>query len=168
LGEVRTLIALICIALGSLTAQQSPKEESRKTTALEKLRTDLSGVMSVLKSNQERAFRKAVADDIMALAESAHQPPRTLVEEFANALTSELVPRGWPVRRLVRQLTTDIQKVLESAGTSTADFHANIDDAQTALIALGVSTSAAQGLARLLRNIGEQVRGPADMPLLLR
>jgi hypothetical protein len=65
-----------------------------------------------------------------------------------------------------KQLTTDIQKVLHSAGISTASFLEIVDDARTALIGLGVSAGEAQNLADLLRNIGEQVRGPEDIPNL--
>ena len=164
---MRMLIIYSLIACGTLVAQQLRRDDITETTSwLEKLRADLSGVMSVSKLNQEGAFRMAVADDIMSLVEPAHRPPQTLVQEFAHALTSELGPRGWPVRRLVRQLTTDIQRVLQSAGTSTAGFHEAVDDAQKVLIALGVSTPSAQNLARLLRNIGEQVRGPEDVQAL--
>lgn len=163
---MRRLIACILLASGTLTAQQARREDITPSTPwLERLRADLSAVMSASKP-KERAFHTAVADDIMALAELDHRPSRTLVQEFANDLTSALVPRGWPVRRLVRQLTADIEKVLQSAGTSTADFHEAVDDAQKVLIALGVSTPAAQNLARQLRSIGEQVRGPEDIPAL--
>jgi hypothetical protein len=164
---MRMLIAFALVACVAVIAQQPRKAEITPSTPwLDKLRNDLTGVLSVSKPNQEKVFRIAVADDIMALAEQAHPPARTLVQEFANNLTSELIPRGYPVRRLVRQLTTDIQKVLQSAGTSTAGFHEALDDAQKVLVALGVSTPAAQNLASLLRNIGEQVRGPEDMPAL--
>ncbi len=164
---MRMLIAFTLFACVTVIAQQPRKDEITSSTPwIEKLRTDLSGVMSASKPNQEKAFRMAVADDIMALAEQAHPPARTLVQEFASNLTIELIPRGYPVRRLVRQLTSDIQMVLQSAGTSTAGFHEAVDDAQKVLVALGVSTPAAQNLASLLRNIGGQVRGPEDMPAL--
>src|SRR4029077_13602614 len=98
---MRMLTIYCLIACGTLAAQQSRRDDITETTSwLEKLRADLSGVMSVSKLNQERAFRMAVADDIMSLADPAHRPPETLVQEFAHALTGELSPRGWPVRRL--------------------------------------------------------------------
>ena len=161
------LLAFTLITCAIAAAQQSRKDEITQSTPwLEKLRTDLTGVMSASKPNPERAFHMAVADDIMGLADQAHPPSRTLVQEFATNLTDELLPRGYPVRRLVRQLTTDIQKVLQSAGTSTAGFHEAVDDAQKVLVALGVSMPAAQNLGSLLRNIGKQLRGPGDMPAL--
>ncbi len=162
---MKRLIAFSLLACGTLAAQQARRDEITPTTPwLERLRADLSGVMSASKP-KERAFHTAVADDIMALAEPDHQPSRALVQEFANDLTSALLPRGWPVRRLVRQLTSDIERVLQSAGTSTAEFHEAVDDAEKVLIALGVSTPAAENLTRHLRSIGEQVRGPEDIPI---
>src|SRR5579862_1283125 len=141
---MKRLIAYALLACGMLTAQQARREEITPSTPwLERLRADLSAAMSPTKL-KERAFHTAVADDIMALAEPDHQPSRALVQEFANGLTSALVPRGWPVRSLMRQLTADIERVLQSAGASTADFHAAVDDAQKVLVALGVSTPAAQ------------------------
>jgi|SRR5579862_1035872 len=162
---MKRLIAFCLLACGTLAAQQTrPEEITPSTPWLERLRADLSGTMSATKL-KERAFHTAVADDIMALAEPDHQPSRALVQEFATDLTTALLPRGWPVRRLVRQLTADIERVLQSAGTSTAEFHEAVDDAQKVLIALGVSTPAAENLARHLRAIGEQVRGPEDTPI---
>jgi hypothetical protein len=175
---MRMLIAYTLIACGSLTAQQSRKDESPATPALEKLHTDLAALMG---AEVTLSFKQQVADDIMAVSEKAHRPPVTLVQDFANALTRALAgrrvantpdekfklkPKATLAGKLLasqKQLTTDIQKVLQSAGTSTADFHETVDDAQTALIGLGVSMTEAQNLAELLRNIGMQVRGPEDM-----
>jgi hypothetical protein len=135
------------------------------------------------------SLKKQIADDIMAVSEKAHQPPVTLVQGVATALTSALAGKRVATlsneklgiggnkfkatlagkhlasQKLVGQLAADIQKTLQSAGTATVGFHETVGAAQEALIGLGVSTAEAQNLADLLRNIGEKVRGPEDMPL---
>jgi hypothetical protein len=159
---MKRLIAYTLVTCGILTAQQSRKDERPEATGLARVCTDLSPVMSTAVPSP---VKQQAAEDIMALSEKAHQPPRTLVQEFADDLTNALAGKSGADRKLVRQLAmqelvrqlaTDILKVLQSAGTSTAGFHETVDDAQEALTGLGVSTPQAQKLASLLRAIGEK------------
>jgi hypothetical protein len=90
LGKMRTLIAYICIVLGSLTAQQSPQDESSATTVSEKLHTDLAALMG---AEVTLSLKQQVAQDIMNVSEKGHEPPVSVVQEFANALTRALAGR---------------------------------------------------------------------------
>ncbi|MCU1273924.1 MAG: hypothetical protein JWO48_1355 [Bryobacterales bacterium] len=152
------LIACGVICCGILPAQAG-LQDPRQNAALDRLRADISSLAKAGLTSTEK-----LADDIMALAETP-QPPRSVVQAFADNLIHALVGKPLHNHNLVRQLATGIQKTLESAGTSTIRFHETIAAAKNAMRGLGISESRAQRLAIELKAIGDKVRGPEDIPL---
>jgi hypothetical protein len=156
------LIVYTLVCCGTLSAQPT-QDEHPEAAAFEKFCADLA---SLTTANPTSQLKQRLADDIMVLAEKPHQPPRTLVQWFANDLASALAGKRVTNQKLFRQLAADIQKTLQSAGTSTSGFHETVNQAETVLIALGLNTLQANGLARKLKAIGDRVRGPEDIPVM--
>jgi hypothetical protein len=148
-------IACSLICCGILLAQQGAHQD----VGLDRLRADIRSLDQPGLTSSEK-----LANHIMALAETP-QPPRSVIQAFADNLIRAFA--GKPVHNsiLVSQLATAIQKTLESAGTSTVRFHETIDAAKKATRCLGVSESQAQMLATELKAIGDKVRGPEGIPL---
>jgi hypothetical protein len=151
-------IACSLICCGILPAQGG-LQDPHQNAALDRLRADIRSLAKPGLTTTEK-----LADDIMALAETP-QPPRSVVQAFADNLIHALVGKPLQNQNLVRQLAAGIQKTLESAGTSTIRFHETIDAAKKAMRGLGINESQAQMLATELKTIGEKVRGPEDIPL---
>ena len=138
---------------------QASLKVPNQNAAVDRLRADIRSLAKPGLTSTEK-----LADDIMALAETP-QPPRSVVQAFADNLIHALAGKPLHNQNLVRQLATGIQNTLESAGTSTIHFHETIDAAKKAMRGLGISESQAQMLATELRALGEKVRGPEDTPL---
>ena len=140
------------------------------TAARDQLTADLVAIMETSRPSAQLKYR--LADSILALAEKPHAPSKTLVQEFANDLAGGLAGRRQATLKLtpdiektllIHELTVDIEKVLHSAGTSTVDLRRTVSDAQRVLTALGLTASQTQTVAKSLRAIGENVRGPEDL-----
>jgi hypothetical protein len=134
-------IACSVICCGILPAQAG-LQDRRQPASLDRLCADIVSLAKPGLTSTEK-----LADDVMALAEKP-QPPRSMVQAFADNLIRALAGKSLHNRNLVRQLAAGIQKILESAGTSTVRFHETIDAAKNIMRSLGISESEAQRLAR--------------------
>ncbi len=105
-----------------------------------------------------------LADDILAQAEPNAQPSRRVVMDFTDELMRALAGK---TRRPedVSQLSTAIVDVLHSSGVVTRKYRATIDSVRQSLQAMGVTEAAAQRVAGRLMVVGQEVRGPEDLPV---
>jgi hypothetical protein len=117
------------------------------------------------------AVARQVTDDIVALAEKDAQPSRQAVSNFADDLTKALAGKQLTADK-TKAVTEAIQEVLQSSGAASYRFHASIDRFRDSLIALNATAVQAKAAAGRLLILGQEVRGPEDIPvrplLLLR
>ena len=90
-----------------------------------------------------------LATDLTAMAEGATKPSQANEAAAADKNLSS---------REIAQLTSDFNKVLNSAGISVSEFNAVVSDAQTILKASGISSSDAALIAADLKAIGAEVQ----------
>ena len=102
---------------------------------------------------------------LMASSEADHRPSRAAVAVFARELTKILSGRELPAAA-ANQVATNVIGVLHSAGTGTSEFRQLISRFEKTLAGVGLSAAAAQRVAAKLTNLGKEVRGPQDTPLL--
>ncbi len=167
IGVMRNLICCLFLIAGGLTAQssllaaQSSSEDEADRAAVAKLDSIL---LTLHRDANASVVSRQLADCILSLAESYHNPARATVLRFAEELAYGLAWRELPMK-LVSQLSASIVEVLESAGVGTYRFKESVARAKQALISLGLPNWKAQGIAERLRMVGKEVRGPDDMPL---
>jgi hypothetical protein len=107
---------------------------------------------------------RQLTDDILALAPADAQPSRRVVMDFTNELTMALAgARRSPEN--VAMLARAIADVMQSDGVPTWKYRATLHEAQQALISMKVFPQMAQHAADKLRVLGQQVRGPEDLPV---
>ena len=147
----------VLLLAASLTAQAPPNDP-----AITRLNSTL---MALKDATSLSPIRQQFVDDIIALAEKGHQPSRPTVTKFVDELTAGLLSSDLSINAL-SQVTTSIVEVLHSAGTGTLKFRTSVNDAQQALISLGVRASQATSIAVRLTDLGKEVRGPDDLPVL--
>jgi len=109
-----------------------------------------------------------LTDDILALANKDAQPSRQTVLDFAGnlgaALAGKLVAAEStkPVTQAIAQLILD---VLQSSSMPSSRFHATIASFRNALIAFNVTAVQAKAAEDRLLILGQEVRGPEDVPV---
>jgi hypothetical protein len=135
---------------------------SQPTSGLSKLNSALIQLKET--RSPSAILTREITDDLMLLADKAHQPSRPAVAAFADALAASLAGKVSSAAG-ISGLTAPIVEVLQSAGTSTVLFHESIDRASSALMSLGVEPAKVQVAAARLRAIGTEVRGPEDIPV---
>jgi hypothetical protein len=115
------------------------------------------------------AVTQQIADDILTLAEKDAQPSRQSVLDFSNELAKAMAMPGktLPAER-AELLAQAIVSVLQSSGASSSRFHAMIDSFRNTLIALNATPAQAKGVSDRLFILGQEVRGPEDIPTLTR
>jgi hypothetical protein len=111
------------------------------------------------------AVNQQLTNDILALAETISQPSRRVVLDFVDELTRALAGQKLDAR-MIAQLSIGILDVLHSDGVTTSKYHESLDRAHKALLAMGVQESTAKRVIDRLTILGQQVRGPEDLPLL--
>jgi hypothetical protein len=114
--------------------------------------------------SQDRA-RQLIGREIMSLAEWGHAPSLTKVEIFAAGLVSALTGRHRADAEGLDRLADCIEYVLQCAGESTFEFRRRIAEGERILRAAGVNVARGRELAQQLEAIGDDVRGPEDMPV---
>jgi hypothetical protein len=138
----------------------------------DKLNSDLMTLMNPGASRN--AVAGQITDDILALAEKDAQPSRQTVVDFADELTKALAGKQLPVQKPklslaepnLQRVTEPILDVLQSSGATSYRFHEAIDRFRSALIALNVTAAQAKSAANQLFILGQEIRGPEDLPLL--
>jgi hypothetical protein len=111
------------------------------------------------------AVNQQLTNDILSLAETIPQPSRRVVNDFVDELTRALAGQKLDVR-MISQLSTSIFGVLQSDRVTTTKYREYLDLAHKALLAMGVPEPAAKRVIDRLAILGQQVRGPEDLPLL--
>jgi hypothetical protein len=114
--------------------------------------------------SQDQA-RKLIGREIMSLAEWGHAPSLTRVEIFAAGLVSALTGKHRANPKRLDRLADCIEYVLQCAGESTFEFRGRIAEGEQILRAAGVDVARGRELAQQLEAIGDDVRGPEDMPV---
>jgi hypothetical protein len=123
---------------------------------------NLRSTLQVLKDRgaSRATLSHQLADAILLLAESGHQPSRSAVTSFADELTTMLLGREL-TNSQVTTLAQSIEEVLRHSGTTTFIPASHLRET---LAALGVDASRVQIITRRFIAIGEEIRGPDDMP----
>jgi hypothetical protein len=111
------------------------------------------------------AMNQQLANDILSLAETNAQPSRRVVLDFTDELTRALAGRKLAAD-MISQLSIGILDVLHSDGVPTSKYRASLDRAHKALLAMGVAEPVAQRVVNRLMVLGQQVRGPEDLPVV--
>jgi hypothetical protein len=110
------------------------------------------------------AVNQQLVNDILSLTETNPQPSRRVVSDFVDELTRALAGQKLAAAP-VAQLSAAILDVLHSDGVPTSKYRAMVENARRALIAMGVAMPVAQRVIGRLTILGQQVRGPEDLPV---
>jgi hypothetical protein len=110
------------------------------------------------------AVNQQLVNDILSLAETNPQPSRRVVLDFVDELTRALAGKKLAAENL-SQLAVAILDVLHSDSVTTSKYGAMMERARQTLIAMGVAAPVAQRVVNRLMILGQQVRGPEDLPV---
>lgn len=149
------LLLGVCL-IGGAVGQD--KSAARRPKATPTLRSTLQALKD--RGASRTTLSHQLADVIMSLAETGHQPSRAAVMSFAEELTTALLGRELTDPQ-VTTLEQSIDAVLRSSGTTTFIPASQLRET---LAALGVDASKVQIITRRFIAIGEEIRGPDDMP----
>ena len=134
------------------------KSTAKRPEATPKLRSTLQALKS--RGASRATLSRQLADAILLLAETGHQPSRSAVTSFADELTTALLGREL-TNSQVTTLAQSMEEVLRRSGTTTFIPACQLRET---LAALGVDASKVQIITRRFIAIGEEIRGPDDMP----
>lgn len=146
-----------CILLASccLSGQTAPPSQQN----IDKLKAALSALNTT--NTSSALLSRQLADSMMGLAFTEHQPVRSVVEsfsdEFADALAGKRVDNNREA--VLQQCLMDILR-----GTGISNFSVAQHLRET-LKSLRVDDLKAGVITRQLLTIGEAVRGPDDSPM---
>jgi hypothetical protein len=146
----------------SQSGEHKPDGSNLSTTQqrnVEKLKGDLESIKG--KSQVTPQMKQQLAADLTAMAEGATKPSQATVQKLVNDLTAAAADKSLSSREIA-QLTSDFNKVLNSAGISVPEFNAVVSDAQTILKASGVTSADSAMIATDLKAIGAEVQKTAQ------
>ena len=155
----RLVFALLLLGgclIGGAVCQD--KSTAKRPEANPKLRSTLQALKN--HGASRATLSRQLADAILLLAESGHQPSRSAVTSFADELTTALLGREL-TNSQVTSLAQSIEEVLRRSGTTTFIPASRLRET---LAALGVDASKVRIITRRFIAIGEEIRGPDDMP----
>jgi hypothetical protein len=149
---------LCCLLLlGVNLAAQPVSEDEASAAAVRKLRSTLLALKGPGASRL--SLSKQLVDGIMSMAESDQQPSRATVARFADELTSALI--GKDLRNAhVTILQQSIGEVLRRTGATFM----SASRLRETLTAVGVDAWKTHVITKRFIAIGEEVRGPDDIP----
>jgi hypothetical protein len=151
--------ALVAVLLVSLHAQSVPGTAAR-ADVLKEIISTLTAMKSAAAS--QTLLSDKLTDEIMSLVRSDARLARTTVAAFSHDLTSALV--GKEVTSI--RAETLQRSIRDVVGTSAATFPA-ATSLREALTSLGIDPATTQGITRRFMAIGEGIRGPDDIQLLM-
>lgn len=132
----------------------------------EELRGELiSQLMKMQHVDRDASQRIELTSAIMALAEAGHQPSRLSVAAFARELTKAIGGRAISLAA-AKQITLNISEVLRSSGKGTSAVKQSISSFKNTVSGLGANGMFVRTAASKLTDVGNEVRGPQDSPLL--
>jgi hypothetical protein len=110
-----------------------------------------------------KALSNQLVDEMMAMAKSTQSPSRAAVERFSEDLTTALGGRDVTAIRAAA-LEKAISDVLGGKGSTFVPA----TSLRETLAGLGIDRRTVQAIVRRFIEIGEQVRGPDDLPMMLK
>ena len=158
---MRRLICYLLLLSGCLISRAAGQDKpaARKLEVTPKLRSTLQALKG--RSAPRTTLSHQLVDEIMSMADSEQKPSRTTVASFAEELTSALIGRDLTTPQ-VMMLERSIDEVLANSGATFT----SASRLREALAALGVDGSRLQIIVKRFIAIGEEVRGPDDLPKL--
>ena len=132
---------------------------------LQALKNDLQALRTANTPTSKTALAKQVGSHIMLLAEKTHEPKWTTLQQLANGMVYALAGRAVE-REDLDAMAGAIQRVMQSAGTSTIGFVETVEDFEKRLAKAGVAASRAHDVASALERVGKEVQGPEDTPVM--
>ncbi len=144
-----------CLIVGAVCQDRSA---ARRPEASSTLRSSLQALKD--RGASRATLSHQLADAILLLAETGHQPSRSAVTSFADELTTVLLGEEL-TNSQVTTLAQSMEEVLRRSGTTTFIPASQLRET---LAALGVDASKVQIITRRFIAIGEEIRGPDDMP----
>jgi len=138
-----------------------------QTAAEKDVQKDLTSKLAELqRSNHDNAKRAdELTQTLLAVVPTDNGPTRATVGTLARRLAAVLSGRALPPP-VVNDLASSLTGVLRSAGMGNAEYKALLGRFEKALSAGGVSADAAKILSSIVASVGNEVRGPQDMPVL--
>jgi hypothetical protein len=137
--------------------------QSGETEAVRKVALSLEALKDA--RSDDPSHRPRITEDIMSISEDQHRPPQYLVQMFAAELVSAVGGKQMS-NSVASQLASGIVEVMHSAGVSTYKFRQSILRVEIALRSLQVNALIAKRVSAQLAEVGKQVRGPEDLPVL--
>jgi hypothetical protein len=145
------LLTFVTMSLG-LAAQ---------TLTTQALKSDLLSLRAA--APDTRPLKRQVGMDILSLAEKTHEPALSTLQAFTDSLVDALAGQALSAED-VDQLAGEIERTLQSAGTSTIGFQETVRDFEKQLIRVGVKSPRSHMVATSLERLGKEVRGPEGFP----
>ena len=133
------------------------KFAARRLPAIPKLRSTLLALKDSTASRTTLSHQ--LVDEIMSMADREQQPSRPTVTSFAEELTGALIGRDLTKPQLM-MLEQSIDEVLRSSGATFM----SASRLRETLAATGVDSSKLKIITKRFIAIGEEVRGPDDLP----
>jgi predicted alpha/beta hydrolase len=150
--------ALCCFLLSavSLTGQSASKDQAT-AAAVSKLNSTLMALKDGGASG--KVLRHQLVDQMMSLAEDNHYPSRRSVAAFADEFVNAVIGRDMTDAQMAKLQRSIVQVVRGSCATFRS-----ASGLRETLTALGVHASKIHVIVKRFIVIGEEVRGPDDLP----
>lgn len=153
---------LICcwLVLGSCLiggAAGQDKSIAGRPEAARNLRSALQALKS--RDASRTTLSRQLAGAILSLAQAGHEPSRSAVTSFSEELTAALQGKD-----LIKEQLTAVEQSIGEALQVTGATLIPASRLRETLTALGVDATRSQTVTRRFIAMGEEVRGPDDMP----
>ncbi|MGO9241058.1 MAG: hypothetical protein ACLQBJ_09635 [Bryobacteraceae bacterium] len=135
--------------------------QDKGTAARPEAARNLRSALQALKDRgaSRTTLSRQLADAILSLAQAGHEPSRSAVASFSEELTAALLGKDLTKEQLTA-VEQSIGEVLHVTGATSIPA----SRLRETLTALGVDATMSQTVTRRLIAMGEEVRGPDDMP----
>ncbi len=135
--------------------------QDKGTAARPEAARNLRSALQALKDRgaSRTTLSRQLADAILSLAQAGHEPSRSTVASFSEELTAALLGKDLTKEQLTA-VEQSIGEVLHVTGATSIPA----SRLRETLTALGVDATMSQTVTRRLIAMGEEVRGPDDMP----
>jgi hypothetical protein len=128
------------------------------TLAAQSIQSTLLGLKDPHASR--KVLSNQLVDEMMALAKSDRSPMRTTVQRFAEDLTTALMGKDMTAVRAAA-LEKAISGVLSGKGSTFLPASSLYET----LVGFRIEDRTIQGIVGRFRDIGQEVRGPDDLPV---
>ena len=160
---MRKLVCCLLLLGGCLISGAAGQDKSlaAKPETARQLRSTLQALKS--RDASRTTLSRKLADAILALAQAGHEPSRSAVTSFSEELTAALLGKDLTKEQLTA-VEQSIGEVLHVTGATSIPA----TRLRETLTALGVDATRSQTVTRRFIAMGEEVRGPDDMPATIR